>query len=191
MRQKIFMVQMFVASVALALSACASVESPKNQSQPEIDRSPSHNLTTPPWGQTVSKEQIAPVYLNEWKKAENRRSCALLALPKDSAAQVSGAGVRRAQFSGGWAVAYDTTSLKSAYGVAGTGTSVGNTTEYAWPKQKAWADGSRMGYGLEGGVGPAYLAYVRVAGQSCLYNVWSRVSEKHLLQIVSDLRRVQ
>ena len=93
MRQKIFMVQMLVASVALALSACASVESPKNQSQPEIDRSPSHNLTTPPWGQTVSKEQIAPVYLNEWKKAENRRSCALLALPKDSAAQVSGAGV--------------------------------------------------------------------------------------------------
>ena len=47
-----------------------------------------------------------------------------------------------------------------------------------------------MGYGLEGGEGPSYLAYLSVTGQSCLYNVWSRLGEEHLLRIINDLRRV-
>ena len=61
----------------------------------------------------------------------------------------------------------------------------------AWPERRVLADGSRVGYGPEGGgAGPNWLAYVRIPGQDCLYNVWSRRGRAHLEELLAELRFV-
>jgi hypothetical protein len=132
---------------------------------------------------------VPSVYRTEWQRAENRASCALLV----PAALGDGAGAvpRAAVFSGGWAVAYDRSGQRSLFGVAGSGTTPDSTTYDAWPHKIKWADGSSAGYGPEGGTGPNQLAYLRVAGQRCLYNVWSRLGVAHLEYLLSQLRFVE
>jgi hypothetical protein len=56
--------------------------------------------------------------------------------------------------------------------------------------KRVFADGSRVGYGPEGGTGPNWLAYVRIPGQDCLYNVWSRQGRAQLEQLLAQLRFV-
>jgi hypothetical protein len=88
-------------------------------------------------------------------------------------------------------VAYDLPTERSAFGVAGTGTSAWSGDVYdAWPVHRTFADGSRAGYGPEGGTGPNWLAYVRIPGQDCLYTVWSRLGRAHLEQLLGELRFV-
>jgi hypothetical protein len=144
-----------------------------------------------PWsGAKLAAGAVAGPYLQEWRKAQNRARCAPLA-PADLG-EHGGATPRRANFSGGWAVAYDEPGLRSAFGIAGAGVVVDEDDgEYPWPDGIAWADGSRAGYGLEGGTGPGHLAYLRVEGQGCLYNVWSKHGEAHLLELLSQLRFVE
>ncbi|HEX6250473.1 MAG TPA: hypothetical protein VFZ56_03465, partial [Gemmatimonadaceae bacterium] len=65
-----------------------------------------------PWSRdTLRPEQVPAEYLRVWRAAENRSSCALVA---PAAVRVQGARPRIAQFSGGWAVAYDTPDQRSA-----------------------------------------------------------------------------
>jgi hypothetical protein len=79
--------------------------------------------------------------------------------------------------------------------VAGTG-STGDTPDQIkaltnnWPNIREWSDGSRAGYGPEGGTGPKLLAQLYVQGQGCLYNVWSSVSQVHLELLLDHLRFV-
>jgi len=143
-----------------------------------------------PWSAArLSSADIPAVYRNEWQRAENRRSCALLA--PASLGKGADATPRAATFSGGWAVAYDRGSLRSAFGIAGSGGTPDSTTFDDWPHKIRWADGSSAGYGPEGGTGPNDLAYLRVAGQHCLYNVWSRLGIAHLEYLLSQLRFVE
>ena len=148
--------------------------------------------------------------LAEWRKAANRESCAPLALASDGGVP---ARDRRAEFSSGWAVAFDSPTVRSLYGFAGTGLLPEDAhTDHAyevgvirrqWPHGRASAglpEGSFAGYGLEGakayssanpqGRGQHSLAYLRIPGQSCLYNVWSRVSRAHLETLLDSLRLV-
>lgn len=127
--------------------------------------------------------------MTEWEKAENRTTCALVA----PAGLGNGAGAtpRRANFSGGWAVAYDQPGSRSAFGVAGAGTTPDSTTYDGWPHKVMWADSSAAGYGPEGGSGPNQLAFLRIAGQQCLYNVWSRIGVAHLEYLLNQLRFVE
>ena len=132
---------------------------------------------------------VPQVYLTAWRAAENRASCALLAPNTLGAGE--GAAPRRATFAGGWGIAYDQPGLRSAFGVAGTGADASAQGMYDdWPHERVWADGSRAGYGAEGGSGPNLLAYLRVEGQRCLYNVWSRLGRDHLEQLLESLRFV-
>ena len=99
---------------------------------------------------------------------------------------------RSANFSGGWAVAYDTPKTRSIYGIAGTGTvALAYNHATVFPTTIRWSDGSYASYGLEGGTGPSYLAYVTVAGQGCAYNVWSKLGKKHLEGLLTGLRFAQ
>ena len=59
-----------------------------------------------------------------------------------------------------------------------------------WPHLLRWLDGSTAGYGPEGGTGPNQLAYLRIPGQQCLYNVWSNLGPEHLVQLLERLRFV-
>jgi hypothetical protein len=131
---------------------------------------------------------VPSVYRAEWQKAENRSTCALVAFA-DTGDPGRGATPRRATFSGGWAVAWDLPSQRSAFGIAGTGTAWTSDT-YQWPDTIAWSDGSKATWGLEGGSGPRHLAYVSIAGQGCLYNVWSSLGEDHLQYLLRQMRFV-
>ena len=143
----------------------------------------------------------------EWAKAENRKYCAPLALaaPGDTEGTP-----RAASFGGGWGVAFDLPGLRSAYGFAGTGLLPDDRADARtqrrrlaaqWPHMR---DLSRLpapsfaGYGQEGaepypsadpdGKGLHSLAYVRIGGQRCTYNVWSRISRAHLEWLLDNLR---
>ena len=144
-----------------------------------------------PWVKNAASKQFNPVYTQQWRQADNRKHCALLVLPRDASAHLPNAKSRPAQFSGGWAVAYDTAKQRSAYGIAGAGSQVANADIQRWPQHRFWRDGSAIGWGLEGDTGPKHLAYVKVKGQKCLYNVWSTVREDHLLSLVQNLRKAK
>lgn len=141
-----------------------------------------------PWSGALLTDAPA-VYLEQWSRAENRESCGLLAF-RGTGGLDRPVEPRPASFAGGWGVAYDAAGLRSAFGIAGTGVEPGPDTYDDWPHRIEWADGSSAGYGPEGGQGPRQLAYLRLAGQRCLYNIWSAVSVDHLERLLAELRFV-
>jgi hypothetical protein len=149
---------------------------------PELDPAP---WSSPP----LAGDAVPGHYLAQWRKADNRATCAPIA-PADTADRPD-ARPRAANFSGGWAVAYDEPGLRSAFGVAGAGIEATGAGDSIWPDSITWADGSIASYGLEGGTGPGYVAYLEIAGQGCLYNLWSNLGEAHLLALLHKLRRVE
>ena len=135
--------------------------------------------------------------LTAWRQARNRGSCAPQAFADTGEPAAS---PRRAYFAGGWAVAFDLPGRRSAFGIAGTGTAAPGDSELAqWPQQLP-LDGGLAGYGLSGrapypaddpdGFGHESLAYVRLDGQGCLYNVWSQLGRAHLQRLLQQLRPV-
>lgn len=144
--------------------------------------------------------------LREWGKSENRERCAPVMF-KDGGGRA--ATVRRAAFSGGWAIAYDLPGTRSAYGIAGpalTAFDLEPTSQQRgrlarqWPVFREQPNLPRpafVGYGVEGatdwpatnpdGEGLNSLAYLRIAGQACTYNVWSRLGRQHLEYLLDAL----
>jgi hypothetical protein len=142
-----------------------------------------------------------------WSKADNRQHCAPIAFTDSGGAAFA---ARPAEFSGGWAVAFDLPGRRSAFGVAGTGlleADGGDTAVREQQLKRQWPHFRRLpalpqpafaSYGLEGaqayspaapdGVGESSLAYVRVGGQACLYNVWSKLGRAHLERLLDSLR---
>lgn len=166
-------------------------------------------LMTAPASLAAERRPLIPheEVLGQWRKAENRGSCAPLAFARDGG---QGGTSRRAYFGGGWGVAFDRPGLRSAYGLAGTGHLPEDDEPFTvqrerlaaqWPYARALPKlrpGAFAGYGLEGakplaagdgdGRGQNMLAYVRVPGQRCLYNVWSRLGRVHLETLLDSLR---
>lgn len=158
-----------------------------------------------PWRSSpaLQSSDVPQVYVEQWSEAENRSECALLAF-SSLGEGMEDATPRAANFAGGWAVAYDAPGQRGmtsggricaecgrgAFGIAGTGTTPeGSFAE--WPNWMQWSDGSRAGYGPEGGTGPRELAYVTVRGEECLYNVWSFAGQEHLEHLLENLRYVR
>lgn len=144
--------------------------------------------TLSPAQKTIAKNNIPKTYQTQWRKAENRQTCAPLVLPTKAASHLQNAKIRSASFHGGWAIAYDLPNKRSAYGIAGAGVAGSLEDVKRWPQYHIWNDGSGVGWGLQGDTGPDYLAYVYLHNQGCLYNVWSKVSETHLINLLNDLR---
>lgn len=146
---------------------------------------------TAPWReQPLAITDVPGVYVAQWQKADNRATCALIA-PRSLGEAGAGATPRAATFSGGWAVAYDLPHLRSAFGIAGAGVKAGDPSYAKWPYAQSWGDGSIVEYGPEGGEGPNQLAYLKIKGQDCLYNVWSRLGREHLEFLLREIRFVQ
>ncbi|MGH7444301.1 MAG: hypothetical protein ACREKM_05470, partial [Longimicrobiales bacterium] len=179
----------------LALAACAGASS---ESEPPPSPAPSPPAPQPepeppqvaaPWaGERLASSAVPSMLLTEWREADNRETCAPLA--PASLGEWEAATPRAATFSGGWAVAWDLPEARSAFGVAGTGVDASEPAYSEWPYHLEWSDGSSAEYGLEGGTGENWLAYLRVNGQDCLYNVWSHVSREHLESLLAQLRYV-
>ena len=179
------------ALIGLLLACSSSVpdEEPSGDSSPASPPPSAPTLAAAPWaGARLSRADIPAVYVAQWEKAENRATCALVA--PAALGDGEGAKPRAAIFSGGWAVAYDRPGMRSAFGVAGAGVTPDSTTYDGWPHTIMWADSSGAGYGPEGGSGPNQLAFLRIAGQGCLYNVWSRLGIPHLEYLLGQLRFV-
>lgn len=169
-------------AIYAVIIACASLSPSSREEQSQA--------APAPWSAArLASASVPSVYRSEWRKSENRATCALL-VPASLGAGAD-ATPRAAMFSGGWAVAYDRPGTRSVFGIAGSGTTPDSTTYDAWPQKIRWADGSSVGYGPEGGTGPNQLAYLRVNGQQCLYNVWSRLGVAHLEYLISQLRFVE
>ena len=174
-------------------------------------------MPTPPASRST-KAQPAPALVGadvaraQWARSDDGKSgekprCAPLALA--SAAGANGVP-RAADFSGGWGVAFDLPGLRSAYGFAGPGVLPQDAAPLAaqrarldrqWPYMRdlpKLPPSSFAGYGLSGaqaypadnpqGHGLQSVAYVRVGGQQCTYNVWSRISRAHLQALLGNLR---
>ncbi|WP_310467603.1 hypothetical protein [Sphingomonas sp.] len=215
-----------LAAAAFTLAACsperdpdaADVEQPgaagRNEPEPAAPAAPRPPLQ-PPHAQRhpMLGEAIARA---EWARAGNRADCAPLALASDGGGVAVDATARRAQFSGGWGVAFDLPRLRSAFGFAGPGLLPADRADFAgqvealgaqWPHLRRWGAGENLpagsaaGYGVVGaepypddnpaGTGLHSLAYLRIPGQACQYNVWSRISRVHLETILGLLRVVE
>ena len=157
----------------------------------------------PPRSTLVAERLI----LAEWSTAENKAVCAPVSFIFDGG---KGGTPRRANFSGGWAVAFDLPGKRSAYGLAGAGLiPADDDAEIArrerlinqWPSFRdlpALPQPAYAGYGVEGGTAWSdddpqalrsnALAYVRIGGQTCQYNVWSRLGRAHLETLLENLR---
>ncbi|MEX2582416.1 MAG: hypothetical protein WD766_04040 [Gemmatimonadota bacterium] len=181
-----------VATLTLAVlaSACGTSEPSVELSATDSAAVSSDAPEPPPWSQPpLAWDSVPPVYRDAWEAAENRETCAALAPARPLSGGI--ATVRTAEFGGGWGVAYGLPEQRSAFGVAGTGASAEGAIYEGFPNRLEWADGSSARYGLEGGTGPNYLAYLVVPGQECLYNVWSAVGEDHLEELLGLLRFVR
>ena len=146
-----------------------------------------------PWGLRAVKPEAVlggKIAVAEWKKAENKSTCAPVAFAFTGSAG-EGAAPRRANFSGGWAVAFDQPNKRSAFGIAGAGVEGSDEDTARWPHQKQYPDGSSAGWGLEGDTGPGWLGYVHIASQGCLYNIWSNLGRAHLEFLLGQIRYVE
>lgn len=165
-----------------------------NDSLIESSEDKSDNTLTAiaPWTEPAIKNgETDTVYQQEWMKSERKSLCPILALPKQASAHLTQHSVRRANFSGGWGVAYDLPDMRSAYGVANVGTTNPNDIFDDWPYNVTYQDGSILGYGHEGSDPSAnWLAYIVTPHNNCFYNIWSAQSKEHLEEIISDLRVV-
>lgn len=144
-----------------------------------------------PWRERpLPRLEVPAQYIEQWSKAENRDTCAVMAF-RSLGEKGAGAQIRAANFAGGWGIAYDLPGTRSAFGIAGAGVRADEPSYDQWPYVYEWGDGSKVEYGPEGGVGPNELAYVKVQGQDCLYNVWSRLGRDHLEFLLKQIRRVE
>lgn len=194
---------LILSSLALAVSACQmptdSIKPPPNSGDATtpLPKPPTTSQPTLPiasWSKAaISRSQTDAVYFQEWAQSQTKNTCPMLALPKNANAQIKGHSVRRANFSGGWGVAYDLPNERSAYGVANAGTlQAGEQVYNSWPYNIVYQDGSTAGYGHEGGDPSAkWLAYVVIPENRCFYNVWSAQGQFHLEQMLLELRRVK
>lgn len=167
---------------------------------------PYHVSPEPSAAATVPDPAAVALVLKEWRRSASPKQCGPLAF-KQTGDQ--SARMRRAEFSGGWGVAYDTPEMRSAYGVAGPG--IIGTDRFGPAQQRArlarqWPHFRELdqfprpsfaGYGVEGanaypkdnrdGRGLNSVAYVRVRGQACTYNVWTRLGRAHLEFLLENL----
>ena len=210
-----------VATTLAVLAACSPQSSSRvdDAATPAAAGNPTATraaqLDPPPPAATAKPQPEPPTelaaesfVLAEWRKAENRSSCAPISFTRTGASGEP----RRANFSGGWAVAWDQPGTRSAFGIAGTGLLPDDPTDpksqrarlaAQWPYFRdlpALPKPSFAGYGVEGagdypadnqsGRGVNSLAYVRVAGQACDYNVWSRLGRRHLESLLAEMRLI-
>lgn len=165
-------------------------------------------VTAAPWaGPTLPQAAVSSLLVAAWNESD-RAGPALY--PEGVEVLHPEATARRADFSGGWGLAWDRPDGpgraidgsycadcgRSAFGVAGTrsdtvlddlgGAPLGTVT---------WSDGSRAAWFYEGFAAPAsgapLLAYLELPEYPVLYQVWSFLGEDDLMTLLGRLRLVE
>ncbi|NML93344.1 hypothetical protein [Novosphingobium olei] len=201
-------------AAALLLTGCERHAAPGPEPRPTAQPSPAPPVASAPAPSPTPAPMptAAPLsaadrlILGQWRKAANRGECAPLHFR--STAGASGTP-RPARFSGGWAVAWDQPQVRSAFGIAGVAILPDDHASADAQRDRLarqWQHLRQLdtlpqpafaGYGVEGaqpypvtnpeGKGLNSLAYLRVGGQTCTYNVWSRISRAHLEALLENL----
>ncbi len=177
--------------LALLLTAC-SATAPSPSAEPPA-----------PWN--ANAPVAAPrVVLDEWSRAENKASCAPMTIA-DPGDEMRNPTPRRANFSGGWGIAWDAPGLpgrdpsgahcascgRGVAGIAGAGITHGEDQfNGGFPHRIDYEGENWAGWALEGGTGPNWLAQFRVDDQQCVYYVWSFLGREHLESLLRNVRRV-
>ncbi|MDH3250129.1 MAG: hypothetical protein OEQ47_14270, partial [Acidimicrobiia bacterium] len=142
-----------------------------------------------PWDRgLLSIEDVPSALTTEWRRAENQLWCSAI-YPTDIG--VGDADLRRAEFSGGWALAWDLPELRSAFGVAGVGSPAWEGIGIRMPNTISYGE-QVVGYGGEGfdDAAEQRMAEFSIPGQLCGYQVWSKLGDEHLVELVDSLRLV-
>jgi len=173
--------------VATGLSTTAPTET----TVPATTTVPPESLgKTAPWDRDrLALGDVSPVLVEEWRLAENQLWCSGL---YPDGFDTQDATIRRAEFSGGWALAWDLPGLRSAFGIAGTGSPSWDDIGVRMPATVSY-DGTIVGYGGEGFDDGARqrLAEFAIPGQLCGYQAWSKLGDEQLLELVDSLRLVE
>ena len=161
-------------------------------------------LPPAPWAEAPLATGEAPSQLvAAWSRADNRDWCAPL-VPRSFGA-ADGARARLSEVEGGWAVEFDRRGMpgltregeecescgRGVFGVAGTSMTpeelVDVESDRAQPAP-SFADGSHSA--IESSEGER-VAAATVAGQGCVYQVWSFLGAEHVQELVRELRLVE
>lgn len=167
------------------LDAAATTSEPAGESIVE----PGADVVAAPWNLAPLPESAVPaVLIEQWGKADNRTWCSGM-FPESL---VGRAGARSADFSGGWAVAFDT-EIRSALGVAGTSLAPFEDVGVRWPHRIRFDDGAVFGWGGEGfdETNPRRLGELAIPSEGCVYQIWSELGDEPLIEMARTLRRVE
>jgi len=190
--------------VATPLPATVTGDTGEPGDRGEPATSVSTGATVAPWNfAPLAQDSVPAVLVDEWNAAENLRWCPAL-YPEAASADVA---PRAADFSGGWALAWDLPAGpgsdatgapcedcgRSAYGVAGLDLSVQDDTGVRMPQRITFDDGAVAGYSGEGFDASATkrVAEMAIPGHGCVYQVWSHLGDEHLLSLLTSLRSVE
>jgi hypothetical protein len=159
------------------------------------------DLPPAPWsGKALSPDAAPKPVVRAWRKAENRDRCAPVA-PRHLGSG-KGATPRVSELHGGWSVEFDKPGAagikadgtpcadcgRAAFGIAGTAMSPDQLTEGS--ANPTFRDGSFADIQSAPKEQGATAATLAIAGQDCVYQVWSFLGQKHVDQMVEDLRFV-
>lgn len=168
----------------------AAVAPGPQTSVPEVVDTSPQDAGVAPWdGPRLARTDVPPALIGEWQLAENQLWCSAL---YPSSFDTGEATLRRAEFSGGWALAWDLPGLRSAFGIAGTGSPAWDEIGTRMPMTVTYGE-QVVGYGGEGfdAAAEQRLAEFAIPGQLCGYQAWSKLGDEHLLSLVDSLRLVE
>jgi hypothetical protein len=159
-------------------------------------------LPAAPWAAgRLESTSVPDALLTSWRDADNRSWCAPVA-----PAAIEGAIARAGSVYGGWSVEFDQAGApgvrangaacprcgRAAFGVVGTAMAPEDAVDPDAEVAPAptFNDGSRAEIAAAAARGEAASATIVVAGQGCVYQVWSFLGEEHLRGLVGSLRLV-
>lgn len=165
---------------------------------------PSAALPAAPWTDApLSPQEVPPSLLAAWRRADNRAWCAPVA-PRALRGDMDARLRRGTKVDGGWSVEFDRAGApglapdghscprcgRGTFGIVGAALT---PDEAFGPELVAlsFQDGSRMTIERPAAEGEPASATLAIAGQGCVYQVWSFLGEEHLRGLIDALRFVE
>jgi hypothetical protein len=176
------------------------VETPEETAAIELASLPRAPWSAPPMSASEAPRQL----MTAWSRAENRDTCAPIAT--QSLGQAAGARARTSDLEGGWLVEFDRPGLpgvdrqgrecdtcgRSVVGIAGTSLAQDALMGDRAALTPSYSDGSHAEIEVTDVDGESVASVTfTVAGQDCVYEVWSLLGADHLAEVVSGLRFVE
>lgn len=165
---------------------------------------PRPSLPAAPWADApLAQRDVPPALLAAWRRAENRAWCAPVA-PRSLGTGAGARPRRGTMVDRGWSVEFDRPGApglaadgsacprcgRGTFGIVGAALTPEETFDVE-STPAAFRDGSRLAVERPAAEGEPAAATLEIAGQGCVYQVWSFLGEEHLRGLVDELRFVE